>query len=283
VKIGVAAAFTKAHSREDIVGIARVTEGAGVHSLWVPEHVVFFPQHASRYPYSEDGRIPGNPDGILDPFSALCYLAACTEKIRLGTGICLVPQRPPLYTARQVADVDILSGGRFDFGVGVGWLAEEFAALGVPFARRGARTLEYLRAMIRIWTEDPASFDGEFVTFSDCLANPKPVQTPHPPIFIGGESEAALRRVAQVGNGWYGYNLTPAGAAERLARLDALLAEANRPRGDVQVFVGAPPGCATPAAVSEFADLGVAQLIFGGGGRNAESAARRLDRLGALL
>ena len=193
MKIGVTMAISQ-HTKVDyIADAARLVETLGFHSLWVPEHVLFFPEYASRYPYSDDGRIPGNPEGVLDPFSALTFVAAQTTTIRLGTGICLVPQRQPVYTAKMVADLDFLSRGRVDFGVGIGWLAEEFSALQMDFATRAKRTAEYIGAMKALWSPGVTQFSGETVEIIDCHFNPKPVQQPHPPILFGGESDAALR------------------------------------------------------------------------------------------
>ena len=130
MKISVAMAFSQHTAAGFIKDAVQLVEAKGVHGIWVPEHVLFFPEYASTYPYSDNGRIPGNPEGILDPFTALTFIAAHTQRVRLGTGICLVPQRQPVYTAKMVADVDYLSGGRVDFGVGIGWLKEEFENLG---------------------------------------------------------------------------------------------------------------------------------------------------------
>ena len=282
MKIGVATAFNKYSTPETMVRTAKIVEDAGLHSLWVPEHVVFFERHESRYPYSEDGRIPGNPDGLIDPFSALAFIAGHTQRIRLGTAICLVPQRNPIYTARQVADVDFLSEGRFDFGVGVGWLKEEFASLGVPWERRGARTADYIEAMKALWTTDAATHHGEFVQFEACLQHPKPVQQPHPPIFFGGESDAALTRVAELGQGWYGYNLGPEEAAPLLRKLDDKLARGGRARSDVSIFVGVPRRAANPDALAEFAELGVEQAILPLGGRTMDDVQRRAEGFAAL-
>lgn len=282
MKIGVATAFNKYSTPESMLRTAKIAEEAGLHSLWVPEHVVFFERHESRYPYSEDGRLPGNPDGLVDPFSALTFIAAHTQRIRLGTGVCLVPQRNPIYTARQVADVDFLSGGRFDFGVGVGWQKEEFASLGVPWARRGARTADYVEAMKALWTQDTATHDGEFVQFEACLQHPKPVQKPHPPIFFGGESDAALTRVAELGQGWYGYNLGPEEAAPLLRKLDDKLAAVGRARDDISIFVGVPRRAANTNALAELEALGVEQAVLPLGGRTLDDVRRRAEGFAAL-
>ena len=190
-------------------------------------------------------------------------MAAHTERIRLGTGICLIPQRDPIYTAKQVADLDFLSGGRVDLGVGIGWLREEFEALGVPWERRAARTRECIGVMQTLWCDEVSSYDGEFFSLPRCLQNPKPVQQPHPPIHFGGESEPALRRVAEVGQGWYGFDLTPDALTERLGRLDALLEEAGRSRADITVHVAPHGQRADAETAARYRDLGVDQLIVG--------------------
>src|SRR5436309_1006441 len=172
MKIGVISGFGAGTSPELIAATGRIVEERGFHSLWVPEHVLFFPEYASRYPYSRDGKLPGNPTGVLEPFAALTFLAAHTTRIRLGTGICLVPQRNPVYTAKQVADLDFLSGGRCDFGVGVGWLREELQALGVPWERRGDRTRECLGVMKTLWCDEVSHYEGKLFTLPNCLQNP---------------------------------------------------------------------------------------------------------------
>src|SRR5215813_13192540 len=155
--------------------IATTAERLGFSTIWAPEHVVLLEEYASKYPYSS-GKFPAPVDTpIADPFTTLAYAAACTSKIRPGTGICLVPEHNPLVLAKTVATVDRLSGGRFVFGVGVGWLAEEFQALGVPFDRRAQRTREYIDVMRKLWTQRSSSYQGEFVNFTNVLSYPKPV------------------------------------------------------------------------------------------------------------
>jgi probable F420-dependent oxidoreductase len=281
MKAGVQTGFSGATSPQLIADFGRIAEERGFHSIWVPEHVVFFPDYASRYPYSTDGKIPGNPDGVMEPLTALTFVAAHTESIRLGTGVCLVPQRNPIYTAKQVADVDYLSGGRLDFGIGIGWLREEFDALGVPWERRADRTRECIAVMKTLWCDEISSFKGEFFELPESLQNPKPVQKPHPPLYFGGESEPALRRVAELGQGWFGYNLTPDQLDENLKRLDTLLANANRSRSDVKIQVS-PRGGSDPDTLARFRDAGVDQVVLPLFGRDADSLRKRADALAAV-
>src|SRR5262249_50522656 len=185
--------------------IATTAERLGFATIWAPEHVVLLEDYESKYPYSS-GKFPGPADTpIADPFTTLAYAPACPSKIRLGTGICLVPEHNPLVLAKTAATVDRLSGGRFIFGVGVRWLAEEFQALGISFDRRAQRTREYIEVMRKLWTERRSSHQGEFVSFGSVLSYPKPVANAVPGWF-GGESTPALRRVAQYGGGWIGLN-----------------------------------------------------------------------------
>lgn len=222
--------------------LGAAAEERGFESLWAPEHVVLFDEYESRYPYSPDGKFPGGGDtGLLDPLTAITYLAAVTDRLRLGTSICLVPQRNPVYTAKQVADLDVLSGGRVEFGVGIGWLKEEFDALNVPFARRGLRTDEYLQVMKSLWTEETSTFEGELYQLPPCRMYPKPVQSPHPPILVGGESDAALRRAARHGQGWFTFNRAPGEFPEVLDQLDRHLADNGRSRQDRDFTVMACP------------------------------------------
>ncbi len=243
--------------------LGREAEDRGFESIWAAEHVVMFDDYDSAYPYAADGRFPGGGDtGLLEPLTALTYLAAVTDRIRLGTGICLVPQRNPVYTAKQVVDLDNLSGGRVDFGIGVGWLEEEFDVLAAPFAHRGARTDEYLQVMRALWTEDPSSFQGEHYTLRECRMYPKPVQVPHPPIHVGGESDAALRRVARHGDGWYTFNRTPDDLDQPLARLDELLAAEGRSRSEVQLTVCPYLRSLSDGAIERYAERGVDRLVL---------------------
>lgn len=222
---------------ELLATVGREAEERGFTTLWVGEHVVLFEEYASSYPYAEDGRIPAPPgSGLLEPLNTLTFLAAHTTEVRLGTAMVLLPQRNPVYTAKEVATLDWLSNGRVDFGIGVGWLEEEFRAVNVPWPRRGRRTDEYLDVLATLWTDDTSQYEGEFYSLNPCQMFPKPIQSPVP-IHIGGESDAALRRVARAGNGWHTFNRAPEDLAEPLARLDELLGEQGRSRSDITVTV----------------------------------------------
>jgi probable F420-dependent oxidoreductase len=243
--------------------LATGAEERGFAALWTAEHVVLFDEYASRYPYSADGRIPvGGENGPLEPFGTLAFFAGVTNRIRLGTGVCLVPQRNPVYTAKEVSTLDWLSGGRLDFGVGVGWLAEEFRAVDVPFERRGDRCRAYLEVMKRLWCDPVSAYEGPFYSLPPCRQYPKPIQTPHPPIHFGGESDAALRRVADLGDGWYPFSIGPEELASRLARLDRLLAARGRSRRDIRLTVCPYMRPADLDLVQRYRELGVDQVVF---------------------
>jgi probable F420-dependent oxidoreductase len=249
--------------REVIDAVAVAAEAGGFRTLWVGEHVVMVDRGASRYPYAPDGRIavPADADW-LDPMIALSFAAAATRTIRLATGVLLVPEHNPVTLAKQAASLDRLSGGRLSLGIGVGWSQEEFAALGVPFERRGARTDEYVAAMRTLWRDDPASFSGEFVKFADIRVNPKPVRNGRIPIIVGGNSDAALRRAARSGDGWYGFNLTdPAHVRERITRLRVLCETAGRDPSELDIAV-ALASSPRPEDRDELTRLGVDELVL---------------------
>jgi probable F420-dependent oxidoreductase len=264
MKIGLfAPALNPTATPEYLRTLGRGAEERGFHEIWVAEHVVLFDEYESEYPYSSDGKIPaGGESGILDPFNTLSFLAAVTDRIRLGTGICLVPQRNPVYTAKDVATLDWVAGGRVDFGVGIGWLAEEFQAVAAPFDKRAARCRSYLEVMKRLWRDPVSEYRDEFYDLRPCRMYPKPVQAPHPPIYFGGESEPALRRVADLGQGWYPFKLLPEQLAKPLTRLDGLLSERGRSLGDIDVVVCPYMLPIDLDAVKRYRDLGVSQVIL---------------------
>jgi probable F420-dependent oxidoreductase len=183
--------------------LVRLAEAAGFDSVFAVEHVVFPENYTSVYPYAPGGRLPGGPSAKLpDPLIWLTWVAAATTRLRFMTAVMILPQRNPLVLAKEVATLDYLSGGRIELGIGVGWLKEEFEALGIPFERRGKRADEYIAAMRALWAADGASFKGEFVNFDKVSSNPKPVAK-SVPIVVGGHSEAAARRAGRLGDGFF--------------------------------------------------------------------------------
>lgn len=223
------------HAREHVVEriqtVAQQAEALGYRSLWVADHLVLPTQLTSKYPYHPEGKFPIDPaDNFLEPLTVLSYIAACTTTIRLGTGVLIIPYRHPVVTAKMVATLDVLSHGRVILGAGVGWMAEEFAVLNAPYHERGTRTDEYLQAMKILWTEAEPQFQGRYLHFSHLKCEPKPVQKPHPAIWIGGHSRAALRRTATLADGWYGHVLwrNPEALPREIQTIKELAEQAGR-------------------------------------------------------
>ncbi|MFS0897683.1 LLM class F420-dependent oxidoreductase [Mycolicibacterium litorale] len=247
--------------RRVIDEVARAAEECGFFTLWSGEHVVMVDRPQSRYPYSDDGRIavPSEADWI-DPMIGLSFAAAATSTIQIATGVLLLPEHNPVLIAKQAATLDVLSGGRLTLGVGIGWSREEFDALGVPFARRATRTAEYVDAMRMLWRDDIASYNGEFVAFDSIRVNPKPLRDRKIPVVIGGNSDAALGRVAHWGDGWYGFNLEDIPAAgERLAALQRLCDQHGRDRGQLTTAISLRNP--QPDVIDKVAALGVDELV----------------------
>jgi probable F420-dependent oxidoreductase len=192
-----------AATRDGILALAREGERLGLYSAMIADHIVFPVESQSTYPYTMDGKHPGAGDA-LETFSILGVVAGATERLRLVTSVLVLPYRNPVLTAKMVASLDVLSGGRLTLGVGAGWLREEFEALNSPaFNMRGAVTDEWITIFKQLWSEAPASFNGRFYRYTDIRCEPLPLQKPHPPIWIGGHSRAALRRTARHGDGWH--------------------------------------------------------------------------------
>ena len=285
MKIGLFAPLGNPFSTPEYISIlGREAEERGFHSIWVAEHVVLFDEYESKYPYAADGKIPaGGENGILEPFTALAYLAAVTEHIRLGTGICLVPQRNPVYTAKEVSTVDWLSNGRVDFGVGVGWLKEEFDACNVSFERRGDRCREYIEVMRRLWEDPVSEHHGEFYDMPALRQYPKPIQQPYPPIHFGGESNAALKRVADIGQGWYPFDLDPDGLRSRLDDLDTLFAGNGRTRSDITVSICPYRRPADLELVRGYRDAGADEVVLVMSARDAAGVTARIAELAETI
>lgn len=252
-------------SPEGAVAIAQAAEAGGFDSIWTVEHVVVPSGYESAYPYDPSGKMAGGAEDfdLPDPLIWLAYVAARTERINLATGILIVPQRNPVVTAKEIATLDHLSGGRMMLGVGAGWLAEEFDALGVPFADRGRRLDEYVAVMRALWTDDKASFDGEFFSFTDCISRPRPVNGTIP-IVVGGHSPAAARRAGRIGDAFFPGNGSVDELAEIFPRARRAAEEAGRDPDDLSLIAGAigKPGPALDEHVERLAAIGVTHAIL---------------------
>lgn len=245
-----------------LLTLAEHAERLNFATVWAPEHVVLFDEHESKYPYSDDGRfLAGSTINLIDPFIGLAYAAARTSRIRLATGICLVPEHNPLILAKVIASLDYLSEGRFALGVGIGWSSEEFSALGIPFERRAQRTREYIEVMRKLWGEEKSAHSGEFVNFKDVRSFPKPAQGVNVPVIFGGESLPALRRVAAYGTGWYGVNLNPDQAAAKISKLHSLLEEQGRKRDAIEIIISPYHHGVSPADLRAYHELGVSEIV----------------------
>jgi probable F420-dependent oxidoreductase len=221
--------------------VARRCEELGFESIWVPEHAIIPVNTKVPYP-ALDGKIPDAYTRFPDPFVLLAMMASVTGTLKLGTAICLVPERHPLTLAKEVATLDYFSGGRFLFGVGAGWQAEESAIMGVDFGRRWPITRDYLRAMKELWTKPEASFSGKFLNFPAVIANPKPAHKPYPPIFIGAgglnwKRERAIKDTVALGDGWMPVALPPKDLAGDLAVMQRLCAEADRDFSKLEISI----------------------------------------------
>jgi probable F420-dependent oxidoreductase len=235
--------------------IARLAEKLGYESVWAGEHVVVPDPRSPRSPMA-----PTEP--ILDPVTTLAFLAAGTSTLRLGTGIVILPQRNPLVLAKELASLDVLSGGRLTFGMGVGYLEEEMRAIGVPMQHRGRRAVEYLEAMRAVWTMDRPAYDGGYISYSGINAYPRPVQKPLP-VLMGGYGEAAFRRAVEHANGWYGFRLDLHWTASGAQGLVEASSRYARPveLGPLEISV-TPSGPLDPDLVVGYAALGVHRLIL---------------------
>lgn len=263
MKVGLAFASSIAIDGSAALEICRQAEAAGFESVWGGEHVIIPDAIASRYPYTADGKIPAEPDTpIPDPLIWLAFAAAAAPKLRLGTCILIVPQRNPLVLAKELATLDQLSGGRVELGLGVGWLKEEFDALGVPWERRGARNDEYIAAMRALWAGPHAEFHGDFVDFAPVTCSPRPVNGSIP-ILVGGDTDAAISRAVRLADGYF----PGEGDADRLGRLLQRLRGAAEDAGrdpdsiEVNAMFGAQ--MADPVAgVEQMANLGVGRIMI---------------------
>ena len=245
---------------EATTGLAQLAEEHGFESLWSVEHTVVPAGYESQYPYSEDGKMPGGDSvSITDPLIWMTWVAAVTSRVRVASGILILPQRNPVILAKECATLDRLSGGRLELGIGVGWLQEEFDALGISFENRGARTDEYIDALRTLWRDDPATFNGEFVRFENCHSNPKPAQPNGIPITVGGHSKAAARRAGRLGDGFFPGRFLAEELEPLLAVMRESATEAGRDPDKIEVTAG---GAFDLDGVKKFADLGVDRMVI---------------------
>jgi probable F420-dependent oxidoreductase len=263
---------------------APAIEERGFHGIWLAEHIILPAEIKSAYPYSADGSFPFDPKLLpLEPFTALAFVAALTKTLRLGTGVSVLTQRNPIFAAKQAADVDNLSDGRLDFGIGAGWCLEEIEILGTPTDRRGARVDDYIRAMQAIWTQDTIRHQGDFITLPPSHSGPKPIQKPHPPLYIGGNNALALRRLAALGDGWFAAAMSPEDFARHRTRLATFCSEAGRDIFELKLAVGPAGGKTTLSDIEAYAAAGADQVILALSGRDIDRFLSRLDGLAENL
>ena len=263
---------------EAISGVARKAEELGYHSLWVSDHIITPRKIDSPYP---GGRYRVQPEWpFLEPVSTLLFAAAVTKRVRLGTSVLVITQRQPVILAKQLATLDFLSNGRLIFGAGAGWMKEEFQALNVPIANHGPRMAEYLEVIRRCWTEDDPSFDGRYYKLGDVGFYPKPVQKPHPPIWVGGFADGALRRVARYGDAWHAGG-TPEMLSQGYAKVKQYAKEYGRDPDSIALTLrGDGIGRGEPAQTIEelrpYKDAGVSMVMLTFIGPNADAVGDKM-------
>lgn len=249
---------------EGLTHLAQTSERVGIESLWTVEHVAVPVGYESAYPYASSGKMPGPENSpIPDPLVWLTYAAAVTKTIRLATGILILPQRHPIYTAKEVATIDVLSGGRVTLGIGIGWLEEEFNALGVSFRDRAALTEESVQALRQLWGADAKPFAGEYFSWNALESNPKPIQPGGVPIVVGGHADGAARRAARVADGFFPMARGEKSEGERLTELFQIMGaeceRIGRDPSEIEITVGGP--IRSLDDVKRYEDLGVSRIV----------------------
>jgi probable F420-dependent oxidoreductase len=261
MKVGLIPINIRMESMEQIVGLAQYAESLGFESVWTFEHVMVPVEYESKYPYSKDGKMGGGSDNpFLDPLIALTAVAAHTKNIRLGTGVNILSQANPLLLAKQAASLDVLSGGRLMLGAGIGWLKEEFEAMGVPFERRGARYDDYVVAMRKVWSGDVVEHQSDFLNWSGFQSYPLPKQKGGVPIIVGGSKGKAFERIAKYGDGWFAPTNDAASLKPMLEPLRAACDAAGRDYDSVEI-TSMWDNQGSIDAVQAFADIGVSRII----------------------
>ena len=276
-----------------ITELARACEARGIESLWLPEHPVVPAAHQTRYPLSEDGKLPRPYTELPDQFALLAAAAAVTTKLRLGTGICLVPERDPVMLAHQVATLDWLSGGRFLFGIGAGWLKEEMDLFTPHFDYRFGFMREAVAAMRALWSGEPAAFSGKWIRFPAAVCRPRPIQQPHPPVIIGGMGPNVMRRVAAWGDGWMPIAVPADDLRAGRREIEGLAADKGRdPRAlSFSIMIGAVPGLEVPMLdmmpdrdlIAAYADAGADRVVVCVPTLGRDDTLQHLDRIAASL
>ncbi len=261
MKVGLIPINIRMESLEQIVGTAQFIESLGFESVWTFEHVMVPVEYESKYPYSKDGKMGGGSDNpFLDPLIALTAVAAHTKTLRLGTGVNILSQANPLLLAKQAASLDVLSGGRFMLGAGIGWLREEFDAMGVPFERRGARYDDYVVAMRKVWSGEVVEHQSDFLNWSGFQSYPTPLQEGGVPIIIGGSKGKAFERIAKLGDGWFAPTNDAASLAPMLEPLKAACDDAGRDYNSVEI-TSMWDNQGGMEAIEAFADIGVSRVL----------------------
>ena len=260
MKFGIIPINIGVQSIDQLVGAAQQAEELGFESVWTFEHVIVPLDYDSKYPYNDTGKMGAPPEtNFVDPLIALTAVAAATKTIRLGTGVNILSQTNPLLMAKQVASIDFLSGGRMMLGAGIGWLKEEFEAMGVPFERRGARFDDYVQAMRKVWSGETVEHESEFLSWHGFKSYPVPVQKPLP-VIMGGDKGKIFERTSKYGDGWFAPSSTPETLAPKLAELKAACDQVGR-RFDELEITCMWTGAGGKQAVQDLADIGVHRLV----------------------
>jgi probable F420-dependent oxidoreductase len=261
MKIGLIPVNIGVANAEQMVRMSQVAESVGVESVWTFEHVIVPLDYKSKYPYSPNGKMGAAPEtNFIDPLIALAVVAAQTKKIRLGTGVNILSQTNPLLMAKQVASLDFVSNGRFMLGVGIGWLQEEFVAVGTPFEKRGARFDDYVVAMKKVWSGDVVEHDSEFLNWHGFKSYPIPVQRPHVPVIIGGAKGKIYERIATVGDGWFAPAGDPAELSKSLGDLKTVCKRLGRNYSEIEITAMWQPQTGLDT-IRKLRDIGVARVV----------------------
>jgi len=264
-------------SAEPMLALGRLAESVGLESVWTFEHVIVPLDYQSRYPYNASGKMGAAPETpFIDPLIALTAIAAVTKTLKLGTGVNILSQTNPLLLAKQAASLDVISGGRFLLGVGIGWLQEEFRAMGTPYDRRGARFDDYIVAMKKVWSGDVVEHESDFLDWHGFKSYPLPVQKPHVPVIVGGIKGKVLERIARYGDGWFAPTASPAELASHLAKLKEVCSRVGRDYDSIEITTMWSPEAGLDTA-KQLQEVGVRRLVVPGlGAGDPADALKRL-------